>query len=68
MDKRDMSLTVLDDMLAIVEIESRPPGGAGTVLYNNSVNKYGTALRDLEIQRDTVAARPVKHLKRLGHG
>ena len=36
--------------------------------YDNLVNKYGTALRDLEAERDIAAARLEKHLKELGYG
>ena len=36
--------------------------------YDNLVNKYGTTLRDLEVDRDAAAARLQKHLKELGYG
>ena len=37
------------------------------VWYDNLINKYGTTLRDLEAERDSVAVRLDKHLKRLGY-
>ena len=36
--------------------------------YDNLVNKYGITLRDLEVERDTAAARLDRHLKELGYG
>ena len=35
--------------------------------YDNLVNKYGTTLLDLEVERDTAAARLQRHLKELGY-
>ena len=35
--------------------------------YDNLVSKYGTTLRDLEVERDAAAARLEKHLKELGY-
>ena len=35
--------------------------------YDDLVNKYGTALRDLEVQRDAAARRLEKYLKELGY-
>ena len=36
--------------------------------YDGLVSKYGTALRDLDTQRDAAAARLDRHLERLGYG
>ncbi len=36
--------------------------------YDNLLNKYGTTLRQLEVERDAVTARLQRHLKRLGYG
>ena len=36
--------------------------------YDDLVNKYGTTVRQLEVERDAASARLDQHLKRLGYG
>ena len=58
---RDRTVKLVDDHSATIERTT-------LTWYDNLTNKYGTNLRQLENERDVVAARLDQHLKELGYG